>query len=469
MRSEKTTFAVLFGNRGFFPSSLQAAARREMLDALRALGHETLVMDADATPHGAVETPADGAKFAAFLDTHRGRFGGVIVCLPNFGDENGAIAAVQDARTPILVQAYPDELDKMAPELRRDAFCGKLSVMDVFTQHGLPFTALPPHVVHPSTSAFAEQVRYFDRVCRVVGGLRRTVVGAIGARTTAFKTVRIDELALQGHGITAETLDLADVFARIKGMSMSDPGAVAWTEQLQSLADCRQVPPAAIENLAKLGAVLDAVIAEYRMDCLAVRCWIEMQQQLCVSPCVVLGLLNQRGVAAACEVDIGNAVAMRALHLASGEPPVCMDWNNNYGDEPNKCILFHCGSVAPSLMTARGVVTGHAILENAVGQGCSFGCNQGRVRPMSFSYGSLMTRDGAMSLYLGEARFTDDRIPDGFFGCAGVAEIDDLQAKLQTIGYLGHRHHVSLAPGHVAEPVAEAMEKYLGYEEVVRF
>ena len=91
---------------------------------------------------------------------------------------------------PILIQAFPDELDKMAPATRRDSFCGKFSIMDVFYQYGVPFTALPPHTVHPASARFADNIDYFDRLCRVVGGLKRLTVGAIGARTTPFKTVR---------------------------------------------------------------------------------------------------------------------------------------------------------------------------------------------------------------------------------------------------------------------------------------
>ena len=466
MKSTKTTFAVLFGNRGFFPSSLQASARTEMLGVLKKAGHDVLVMDAAATTHGAIETPADGAKFASFLHENKGKFGGVILCLPNFGDETGAIAALKNAGVPILIQAYPDQMDKMAPELRRDAFCGKFSVMDVFTQYGLPFTALTPHVVHPESSDFAENLTYFDTLCRVVNGLKDTTVGAIGARTTAFKTVRMDELALQRHGITTETLDLSDIFARLKSLNMTDKAVAAKADLLKKVAAWDAVPPAAFENVAKLGVVLDDIIVEYGLDCMAVRCWIEMQQQLGISPCILLGLLNDRCFAAACEVDLGNAIAMRALTLATGKPPVCMDWNNNYGNEPDKCILFHCGSVAPSLMTSHGCVTGHAILENAVGKGCSFGCNQGRVKPTPFSYGSMLTEEGKVCFYVGEGEITDDPIPSEFFGCAGVADIDELQDKLQLIGYLGHRHHVSLSPGLVADPMIEAFEKYLGYDVV---
>jgi len=460
----KTTFALFFGNRGFFPGSLIAQAREELPRVLKGWGHDVLMMEAEATRYGAVETPAEGEKYANFLRANRGKFGGVILCLPNFGDETGAVAALQDAGVPILVQGYPDELDKMAPELRRDAFCGKISIMDVFCQYGVKFTALKPHVVSPLSPRFKENVDYFDRLCRVVNGMRRLVVGAIGARTTPFKTVRIDEIALQRHGITVETLDLSSVFARMQALQ---PSAAAYKEKadvLKAYTSWEGVPERSFDNIVRLGVVLDEIIAEYGMDAIALRCWIELQQQLGMSACVLLGELNERGIPAACEVDLGNAVAMTALRLASGRPATCLDWNNNYGEEDDKCILFHCGPVPKSLMADRGCVTEHAILANAVGKGCSYGCHVGRIAPTDFTFGSLLTDAGRLRVYLGQGRFTADPIPADFFGCAGVAQIEGLQDVLLHVGRVGFRHHVSATPGLVQAPLREALEKYLGYE-----
>ncbi len=463
MSVQKSTFALFFGNRAFFPAALQAAARRELTGALKKLGHETIALDPKATRHGAVETPQEGQVYANFLRKNRGNYDGVILCLPNFGDETGAVAALKDADVPILIQAYPDELTKMAPELRRDAFCGKFSIMDVFYQYGLPFTALKPHTVHPTSETFAGNVDVFDRICRVVGGMKDVVVGAIGARTTAFKTVRIDELALQRHGITVETLDLSDVFARMKALKASSREVKAKASVLKKYSSWKGVPRKALDTLVRLGVVLDAVVEEYGMTCLAVRCWVEMQQQLGISPCVLLSEMNDRGIPAACEVDVGNAVTMHALRLASGSVAACLDWNNNYGEDEEKCILFHCGPVPQQMMTGKGRITDHAILTNAAGVDCGFGCNVGRIAPTPFTFGSLMTEDGELEFYLGQGRFTDDPIPPDFFGCAGVAEIEELQDVLQTIGYLGHRHHTSVTPGHVLEPVLGAFEEYLDY------
>ena len=464
MKTKKSRFALYFGNRGFFPAALLKDARCEMSAVLNKLGHETLMLDANATRNGAVETVKEGKIFADFLQKNMGMFDGVILCLPNFGDETGAVAALKNAGVPILIQAYPDELDKMRPELRRDAFCGKFSIMDMFCQNNISFTALKPHTVHPKDKKFATNIDFFDRICRVVNGMKKLVVGAIGARTTAFKTVRIDELALQKYGITMETLDLSDIFARMTSFKDADKKIQAKAKRLEQYCSWKGVPQKAFHTIVRLGVAVDAVIEEYEMDAVAIRCWLEMQQQLGISPCVLLSEMNDRGMIASCEVDVGNAVTMYALSQASGNVATVLDWNNNYGDNENKCILFHCGSVPQSMMTGKGKITDHAIIANALGKGHGYGCNTGRIASTSFTFGSMLTEAGKVKFYVGKGLFTDDPIPNDFFGCAGVAKIENMQNVLQHIGYKGFRHHVSVTPGIIVEPVVEAFEKYLGFE-----
>jgi len=463
----KATFALFFGNRGFFPASLMADARRELPQVLEKLGYGALMMEESATRYGAVETPAEGAVYAKWLKANAGRFDGVILSLPNFGDETGAVTALKDAGVPILIQAYPDDLDRMGPAQRRDSFCGKFSVMDVFCQYGVKFTAMKPHTLSPKDKRFAQQLDHFARVCKVVSGLRNLVVGAIGARTTAFKTVRFDELALQRHGITVETFDLTDIFARFRAVDTASAPYKAKVQKLKAAADWRAAPEEAVGAAARLGVVLDRLADECRLGAMALRCWTEMQEQIHISPCAVMGELGDRGIPVACEVDVGNAVAMVALNRAAGAAAACLDWNNNYGDDENKCILFHCGPVPPSLMAGKGKVGDHLIIANAIGAGKGFGCNTGRIAPMPMTFSSLLTEGGKLRWYVGQGRFTKDPVPKNFFGCAGVAEIPDLQDVLLHVGYEGHRHHVSVAPGYVAGAMTEALGRYLGHQVAV--
>ena len=464
MKKLKSTFALFFGNRGFFPESLIAEARKEVSETLKRLEYEFIIMDKNLTRFGAVESPEEGGKYAKFLDENRGKFDGVILVLPNFGDETGAVSALQDAGVPIFILAYPDELDKMDFHHRRDAFCGKFSIMDVFYQYQLPFTAFPPHTVHPFSKEFEKQIDIFDKVCKIVNGMKRMTVGAIGARTTAFKTVRFDELTLQKYGITTEVLDLSEVFSRVRKLDNSSTPYKRKSERLRNYTNFEKVPDKSFDNLVRFGVILDEIIIEYGLDTLAIRCWLEMEKEFGVAPCVLLSELNDRGFPAACELDVCNAVTMYALNLASGRPATCLDWNNNYGDDPEKCILFHCGPVPQSLMTAKGEVIDHPMFAKALGAGCGFGCNVGRIAPNDITFASSKTEGGKLHLYMGEGEFTSDPIREGFFGCAGVAKIERLQDKLYKIGYNGYRHHVSVTPGLVATALREASIRYLGYE-----
>ena len=467
MTAQKSTFALFYGNRGVFPASLIAEARETLPRVLKEWGHDVITLNSEATRYGAVETLLEGQTYANFLYENKGKFDGVILCLPNFGDENGAVTALKEAGVPILIQAYPDDMDKMSPAQRRDGFCGKISIADVFRQHDVKFTTLKPHVVHPDSESFKSQVDYFDRVCRVVKGTKDMIVGAIGARTTPFKTVRIDEIALQHHGITVETLDMSEVIGRVNAMTHENDAYKDKVEMLQGYTTWDQVPDTAFDTLAKLGVVLDEIIAEYQMDAVGIRCWNEIQKQLGISPCVMLSSLNNQGIGASCEVDIGSAIAMRTLHLASTEPPACLDWNNNYFNEEDKCILFHCGPVPQELMTGPGRVTDHDMLATSDGSGIGFGCNQGRIASFDFTFSNLLTESGKLKWYLGHGKFTDDEIPPQFFGCAGVAEVEDLQDVLLYVMRSGHRHHVNITPGVHIDPLKEALEYYLDHQVAI--
>lgn len=460
----KLRFALYFGNRGFFPGELIASARDEMKKVVESAGYDILMLDSAKTRYGAVETVAEGKVYARFLKENEGKYDGVILCLPNFGDENGAISALRDCGVPILIQAYPDEIGKMDFSQRRDAFCGKFSIMDVFCQYGLPFTVFEPHTVHPLSDVFTKQIHTFAAVCRVTKGMKRLTVGAIGARTTLFKTVRYDELTLQKYNITVEALDLSEVLLRLNKLDKASEKFKNKVKRLVEYTNFSCCPQNKIETLAGVSVVIDDIIDAYNLDCLAFRCWEEIEQLLGISPCVLLSELNDRGFVAACEVDVLNAVAMQALQLASEMPGICLDWNNNYADDPDKCILFHCGSTAQCYMTEKGEIVDHKMFSKSYGTGCGWGTNVGRIRPFEMTFASSKTENGKLIFYTGQGEFTSDTYDEDFFGCGGVAKIEGLQNKLINIGKNGYRHHVSVTEGFYEAAIKEAFTTYLNYD-----
>lgn len=461
----KQTFALFFGNRGFMPAELIEGAREDMVKAVTDAGYDYIMMDKDATRYGAVETRDEGRAYAKWLKSHEGEYDGVILCMPIFIDENGAVAALQDAGVPILMQAYPDEIGKMDFKHRRDAFCGKFSVTDVFEQYRIPYTVMKPHVVDPLTPEFKKNLHDFAAVCRVVKGMRRFTIGCIGARTTAFKTVRFDEVAMQRHGINVESFDLSELFEFVRAKQDNDEKVIAKKATLEKYTDFTNVPEDKKLMLAKISVVIDEYIETYHLDAIALRCWNEMETYLRVCPCVLLSELNDRGITASCEIDMCSAITMRALSLATEGPAACLDWNNNYGDDPDKVILFHCGSTAQKLMASKGTVTSHKMFDKG-DPGSGWGTNEGRIAAFPMTFSNCKTEDGKITVYFSEGEFTDDCIEKEFFGCGGVAKIDNLQDKLIRLARGGFKHHTTVANGHVKDILEEAFNIYLGYDVV---
>lgn len=462
---KKLTFALFFGNRGFMPAELIASAREDMVKAVTDAGYDYIIMDENATRYGAVETRDEGRLYAKWLKSHEGEYDGVILCMPIFIDENGAIAALQDAGVPILMQAYPDEIGKMDFQHRRDAYCGKFSVTDVFEQYKVPYTVMKPHVVHPLSEAFAENLHDFAAVCRVVGGMKRFTIGCIGARTTAFKTVRFDEVTMQRHGINVESFDLSELFEFVRAKKDDDQKVIDKKTVLENYTDFSNVPEDKRNMLAKISVVIDEYIETYHLDAIALRCWNEMETYLRVCPCVLISELNDRGIVASCEIDMCSAITMRALTLATQGPAACLDWNNNYGDDPDKVILFHCGSTAQKLMAGKGEVTSHKMFDKG-DPGSGWGTNEGRIAAFPMTFSNCKTEDGKITIYFSEGEFTGEPIEKEFFGCGGVARIDNLQDKLIRLARGGFKHHTTVANGHVKKILEEAFKYYLGYDVV---
>lgn len=457
-------FAVYFGNRGFFPGELISSAISDFKKALAKSGHEALIMEGAGTRYDAVETPEEGRAFVRFLKEHDGEFDGIILSLANFGDENGALYALRDAGVPILVQAYPDEIGNMDFSHRRDSVCGKIAMCNVLRQAGIRFTLTQSFAVDPKSAAFAEDLRLFAATCRVVKGLRKLNVAAVGARTTAFKTVRFDEIAYQRKGVGIETIDLSRVFAL---MEKADAKSVAAkVAELKKYADFGKWPAEKAENLARLAVALEVIRREFSIDAFAIRCWDEFQHRWGIAPCVVMAMLNSQGIPAACEMDVNNAVMMKALALASDSPVGLFDVNNNYGTAKDKAIFFHCSAIPTEMVKGKGKIGEHLMFKKAFGAGTGVGIFGGPVKPMPLTVGSMKTEDGKPWAFVTSGSATSEKLEKAFFGVGFVFKKadNDANAMLNYMAKNGYRHHVAFVKGDWSAAIVEAFSNYLGWE-----
>ena len=458
------TFGVVVGNRGFFPGHLAQSGHSEMVAAIEKAGHSVVVTGPEDTRHGAIESRAEVARCAELFRKNSEKIDGIIITLPNFGDERAIADTLRAANlpVPVLVQATPDTPGLMTITDRRDSFCGKMSVCNNLTQYGIPYSLTTRHTEAPDSDFFRRDLDWFAGVCRVVRGLRRLRIGAIGARPAAFNTVRYSEKILEANGISIEPIDLSEILGRIAHMSDDDPAAVAKLEAICRYVSTASVPRDALLKMAKLGAVIDHWMAQTEVAISAVQCWTSLEEYFGVVPCTVMSMMSENLMSSACEVDICGVVGMHALQLASETPSALLDWNNNYGEDPDKAVCFHCSNL-PKHFFREVKMDFQQIIAGTVGRENTYGTCVGLVKsgPMSFARFSTIDREGKIAGYVGEGAFTDD--PLDTFGGAGVVRIANLQGLLRYICENGFEHHVAANLAPVSAAVREATSRYLGW------
>jgi L-fucose isomerase-like protein len=460
----KPTLGIIVGNRGFFPDHLCETGRADILRVLAEEGIEAVLLSPDDTPFGSVETLEHAEKCAALFKEHRENIIGVLVTLPNFGDERGVATTLRLAglHVPVLVQAFPDDVGKMTVEDRRDSFCGKMSVCNNLKQYGIPFTLTSLHTVSPDSSSFREDLRQFFGTCQVVRGLQGARMGVLGARPAAFITVRYSEKLLEKAGISVEALDLSEAFGRANRMEDDDPEVHQKLDEIRAYTSTQGVPSEALAKMAKFALVMQRWIDEHKLVATAVQCWTSMEEFFGIVPCTVMSMLSNTLIPSACETDITGAIGMYAMQLASGRPSALLDWNNNYGDDPDKGVVFHCSNL-PAAVFADMKMDYQEIIAGSVGKENTYGTVVGRIKNGPFTYCRVATDDerGVIRAYVGEGELTDDQLET--FGGYGVVHIPGFQGLLHYICDNGFEHHVAMNMSQVAGAVNEALGKYLGW------
>jgi L-fucose isomerase-like protein len=461
----KVTFGVIVGNRGFFPDVLAKEGRKDILAVLRKGGYGTVALPTTETKHGAVETFDDAKKCAALFASKADQIDGIIVSLPNFGDEKGVAEAIKRSglSVPILVQAEEDAASKMAMGRRRDSFCGKISVCNNLRQAGVPFTLTATHTVGVTSPAFKKDLDQFAAVCRIVRGLQNVRFGAIGTRPAAFNTVRYSEKMLEFAGIAVEPVDLYEIIAKVDRLDDKDKRVKAKLRAIKKYTSVETIPAEGLMKMAKFGYVVDQWVKENELAGTAIQCWTAMEEFFGIVPCTLMSMMSESLLPSACEVDVTGLLAMYVLRLASETPSALLDWNNNFEGDLNKCVVFHCSNL-PKSFFKHDKMDFQEIIAGSVGKENTYGTIVGRIKAGPATFCGAMTDDveGVLRVYVGDGKFTNDKLDT--FGGYGVMQIANLQTLLNYICQVGFEHHVAVNMSRTADAVAEALGNYLAWD-----
>ncbi|TVR05923.1 MAG: fucose isomerase [Spirochaetaceae bacterium] len=464
---KKMVFGLVVGTRGFFNPAHAASAREELLLKLDGLGYQYRIMPKDATPNGAVETLKDAQKYAKFFRDHKDEIDGIIVVLPNFGDEQGIAETLSRAKlnVPVLIQACSDENDKVSVSQRRDAYCGKISVTNNLYQYGIPWTDTAQHVCEIEGAVFTRDLDNFARVCRVVKGLTGARIGSIGARPAPFNTVRYSEKLLQATGISVTTVDLSEMIAAAEKI---DAQSAAVKKKLEEVKAYGRIPNAIVEanimKQVKLSVAIDHWMDENECDASAIQCWSSIQSNYGCATCLSMSMMGERLMPSACEVDVTGVVSMYGLALASGNAPGFLDWNNNFGDDEDMVVGTHCSNYPKSFIGTEVEISNLDVLGATLGAERCFGAIKGKVAPGPFTFFRMSTDDrlGMIRSYTGEGEFTDDPYP--MDGGVATCRVPGMRKLLRYITKEGFEHHIAMARGNYAHVLQEAIETYLDWD-----
>jgi L-fucose isomerase-like protein len=436
-----------------------------MLRVLEQEGIKAITLPVEDSRFGAVESLGEAEKCADLFKAHRGEIDGVVVTLPNFGDERAVANTLRWAglNVPVLIHAFNDEGQKMTVRDRRDSFCGKMSVCNNLRQYGIKYSLTRLHTVEPDSAEFRADLGRFTATCNVVRKLKNARIGALGARPAAFNTVRYSEKLLEASGITVETLDLSEALGWARKMMDDDRDVQQKLSTIQGYTNVRGIPPESLMKMAKLGVAIDRWMRDKQLSATAIQCWTALEEFYGVVPCTLMSMMSNNLLPSACETDIAGLLGMYVLQSASSKPAALLDWNNNFGRDPNKGVVFHCSNL-PKDFFAEQKMDYQEIIAGSVGKENTFGTIVGRISPGPFTYCRVSTDDlnGRMAAYVGQGRFTEDKLDT--FGGYGVIEVPDFQKLLHFICKNGWEHHVAATKAEVADAIEDALTTYKGWE-----
>lgn len=463
---KKQTFGIIVSTRSFFPSHLVKTAREAIVKLMDQLGYDYVMVGENDTQYGAVLTYQEAKCCARLFKANRDRIDGILVVLPNFGEELGIVEAISlaELNVPILVQACDDDFDKLDMANRRDAFCGKISVCNNLYQRGIPYSTTSLHTCRIDSPEFARDVQKFAGVCRVVRAMTHARIAMLGARPVAFNTVRYSEKILQKYGMAVQTVDFSEIIFR--AMGYEDKARVA--EKINEIRAYGSVPDFVTDDLmerqARLCLAISEKVDELECDASTVQCWDSVENNYGCATCLAMSMMGNAGKPSACESDVTGAVSMLAAYMAAGTPPALMDWNNNIREDRNACICLHCSNFPKDFFKTDVEIECLDVLGSTLGKANCFGACKGQVAAGDMTFFRITTDDakGVMKAYVGEGTFDDEPLPTkgGLANC----RIDHLQELMKYICKNGFEHHVCFVRGHVADQLEEALTTYLGVE-----
>ena len=270
----------------------------------------------------------------------------------------------------------------------------------------------------PEEESVISAVKAACGAAKLKKAMRSLTVASIGHTPEGFGFGRaLDSEMMSTFGVELQSIEARELIERAKGYS--DEECAEYLLKTESCtAGFDQTPEKNQLDHARLLKAYSDYVKENHIGALSSRCWPDFFTSFGTPVCTVLSMLNDAGVAAACEADAYGALSMWMGMQLSGEAvffgdPVALD------ETESSITYWHCGMAACSLARRdTGAVVGvHP--NRKIGPAMDFGCE-------AFSDATVFRigrkPDGSFRFFIAEGSVLDK--PKQFIGTSIVVKTD---------------------------------------------
>ncbi len=276
----------------------------------------------------------------------------------------------------------------------------------------------------PDEAVVQKKVRAVIAASQVKHDMDGMKLAAIGHTPQGFGFGRaLDHEMLSKFGVRLESVEARELIERAQ--SYSDEDCEKYIQEAAGrMVGLENTPEKNRRDFARLYKAYEEYVTTNHIGALASRCWPDFFTSFGTPVCAVLAILNDLGVAAACEADTYGALSMYVAGKLSNSPtffgdPVSMD------EGENTITFWHCGTAACSLArTDTGAVVGEHCNRH-IGPTMEFGCKASKDVTI-FRVGQ--NEKGEFRFFVAHGEALDK--PKQFFGTSIVVKVDGIAPQM---------------------------------------
>ena len=337
--------------------------------------------------------------------------------------------------------------------LRLNSLTGAFSAANTMRAFGRNFSYV---FSSPDEERVKESVSACFKAARAKKAMRSLRLLQVGHTPQGFGFGRALDADMQNaFGVRLESIEARELIDTAKGYP-DEEIAEYLNDAGKRISGLDKIDKNNVNGFARLYKAYDEYVRAHSIGALASRCWPDFFTAFGTPVCAVLGILNDLGVASACEADAYGALSMFIASDITGKSvffgdPVSLD------EKENTVTFWHCGMAPCSLAREDTGACAGVHCNRKIGPTLEFGCRAAE-NVTVFRVGRQA--DGSFRFFAAKGKALDK--PQQFYGTSLVVQVEnDARQLVENAVKGGWEPHFVVAYGDIFDAVT-ALGEMLG-------